>query len=136
MNVLNLFQKVSSRNVLSFMSLKSEKGVIFLTTKVLVLAKIGGDFPPQKISEKGYLFSARNEHGYTVEGLYHHLSQQMYTILVNTESLNTEIKHLVRERYENLRTKSLPNNFSPICLYRCVIPCINLLKLNSRGKPS
>ena len=59
MNVLNLFQKGSSGNVLS---LKSEKGVIFLTTKVLVLAKIGGDFPP-KISEKGYLFSARNEHG-------------------------------------------------------------------------
>ena len=59
MNVLNFFQKGSSRNVLS---LKSEKGVIFLTTKVLVLAKIGGDFPP-KISEKGYLFSVRNEHG-------------------------------------------------------------------------
>ena len=36
--------------------------MIFLATKVFVLAKIGGDFP-QKISEKGYLFSARNEHG-------------------------------------------------------------------------
>ena len=59
MNVLSLFQKGSSRNVLS---LKSEKRVIFLTTKVLVLAKIGGDFP-KKISEKGCLFSARNEHG-------------------------------------------------------------------------
>ena len=39
-----------------------KKGVIFLTTKVLILAKIGGVFLP-KISEKGYLFSARNEHG-------------------------------------------------------------------------
>ena len=39
-----------------------KKGVIFLTKKVLVLAKIGGDFSP-KISEKGYLFNARNEHG-------------------------------------------------------------------------
>ena len=44
MNVLNFFQKGSSRNVLS---LKSEKGVIFLTTKVLVLAKIGGVFFPK-----------------------------------------------------------------------------------------
>ena len=51
--------KGSSSNVLS---LKSEKGVIFFTMKVLVLAKIGGVFP-KKISEKGYLFSARNEHG-------------------------------------------------------------------------
>ena len=42
--------------------LESEKGVIFLYNKVLVLAKIGGVFS-QKISEKGYLFSARNEHG-------------------------------------------------------------------------
>ena len=39
-----------------------KKGVTFLTTKLLVLAKIGGVFLP-KISEKGYLFSARNEHG-------------------------------------------------------------------------
>ena len=44
------------------LSLKSEKGVIFLTTKVLVLAKIGGVFSLQ-ISEKGYIFSVRNEHG-------------------------------------------------------------------------
>ena len=36
-----------------------KKGVIFHTPKVLVLAKIGGVFPPKKISEKGYLFSAR-----------------------------------------------------------------------------
>ena len=41
-------------------SLKSEKGMIFLT-KVLVLAKIGGVLK-KKISKKGYLFSARNEH--------------------------------------------------------------------------
>ena len=53
------FKKGSSRNVLS---LKSEKRDDFLTTKVLVLAKIGGDFSP-KISEKGYLVNARNEHG-------------------------------------------------------------------------
>ena len=36
--------------------------MIFLTTKVLVLAKIGSDFS-KKLNEKGYLFSARNEHG-------------------------------------------------------------------------
>ena len=60
MNILNLFQKGSSRNVLSLKW--GKKGVIFLATKVLVLAKIGGDFSP-KISEKGYLFNARNEHG-------------------------------------------------------------------------
>ena len=51
--------KGSSRNVLS---LKSEKRVIFHTTKVIVLAKIGGVFSLQ-ISEKGYLFSVRNGHG-------------------------------------------------------------------------
>ena len=39
-----------------------KKGVIFLTTKVLVLAKIGGVFALQ-ISEKGHLFSVRNKHG-------------------------------------------------------------------------
>ena len=60
MNVLDMLLKGSSRNVLS---LKSEKkGVIFLTTKVLVLAKIGGVFSLQ-ISEKGYVFSVRNKHG-------------------------------------------------------------------------
>ena len=58
MNVFNLFQKGSSRNVLS---LKSEKGD-FSYNKILVLARIGGDFSP-KISEKGYLFNAMNEHG-------------------------------------------------------------------------
>ena len=44
------------------LSLKSEKGVIFLITKVLILVKIGGVFSLQ-ISEKGYIFSVRNEHG-------------------------------------------------------------------------
>ena len=40
------------------LSLKSEKGVIFLTTKVLVLAKIGGVFPKKKSVKRG-IFSVR-----------------------------------------------------------------------------
>ena len=39
-----------------------KKGVIFLQWKFSFLAKIGGVFSLQ-ISEKGYLFSVRNEHG-------------------------------------------------------------------------
>ena len=62
MNVLNLFQKGSSRNVLS---LKSEKGMSFLTTKVLVLAKIGGDFPPKKV--KRGIFSMRGTSMVTIK---------------------------------------------------------------------
>ena len=62
MNVLNLFYKGSSRNVLS---LKSEKGLIFLTTKVLVLAKIGGVF--KKKSVKRGIFSERGTSMVTIK---------------------------------------------------------------------
>ena len=62
MNVLHLFQRGLSRNVLS---LKSEKGVIFLTTKVLILAKIGGDFYPKSV--KRGIFSVQGTSMVTIK---------------------------------------------------------------------